>query len=226
MPSITNGTLTVNFSISSKNASGNFTISATISNANGGGARSNVRLSCSLNNSSGWQQINVGELASGQSGSGSTTFSTGNTSAQTVYCYLLWGSSSSGNGGAFNVGAYVPPTPPTPTYNHTITYNANGGTNAPSNYSSTTTTQNSFSARLSDQMPTRENYIFVGWATSSTSKVAQYQPSTQYTFNSQSITLYAVWKRKSNITLYYQEQEVAVYLGDKQIEVDLGDRDE
>lgn len=225
MATIKNSYITCNFSISSKNSSGQFTISASFTNS-GFDPIMNVRLSCSLTNGSPWTQINVGTIQANGSASGSTTISSGNTGAQNVYCYLLIGGATSGNGGAFSVGAYVPPTPPTPTYSHTITYNANGGTNAPPNYSSTTTTQGSFSARISDQMPTRDNFIFIGWATSSSSKVAQYYPSTQYTFSSQSITLYAVWKRKQNVRVMWNDIELDVYKGEIPIEVNKGDRDE
>ena len=72
---------------------------------------------------------------------------------------------------------------------YTISYNANGGSGAPSSqtkwYGETLT--------LSSIVPTRTNYAFKGWATSSSATTAQYQTGGTYTANS-AATLYAVWE--------------------------------
>ena len=71
---------------------------------------------------------------------------------------------------------------------YTINYDANGGSGAPSGqvkwYGESLT--------LSSTVPTRENYIFKGWATSQDGTV-QYDASSAYTSNS-GATLYAVWE--------------------------------
>lgn len=71
---------------------------------------------------------------------------------------------------------------------YTISYNANGGSGAPSsqtkNYGS--------SIKLSTTKPTRTNYNFKGWATSANGSV-MYASGATYSSNS-SITLYAVWE--------------------------------
>ena len=71
---------------------------------------------------------------------------------------------------------------------HTVSYNANGGSGAPSAqtkwYGSVLT--------LSGTRPTRTGYTFQGWATSAGGGVA-YQPGQGYA-NDADITLYAVWK--------------------------------
>ena len=76
-----------------------------------------------------------------------------------------------------------------PLASHTVSYNANGGSNAPSAqtkwYGSILT--------LSTQVPTRTNHTFQGWATSSTGAVA-YRPGGQYGADA-NVTLYAVWKQ-------------------------------
>lgn len=113
MPSITYGVITCNFSISAKDSSGNFTISATFTNTSVVNTQ-NVRLSCSLTDSSPWSQINVGTVSAGGSASGSRTISSGNTDDDTVYCYLIYGTTSTGRGGGYSVSGYVDPTPPTP----------------------------------------------------------------------------------------------------------------
>lgn len=69
-----------------------------------------------------------------------------------------------------------------------VTYDANGGTNAPASQTKTY----GVSLTLSSSVPTRENYQFAGWGTASTSTTATYQPGGQYTANA-SITLYAIW---------------------------------
>ena len=48
---------------------------------------------------------------------------------------------------------------------------------------------------ISSTTPEREEYIFLGWATDSSAKVAQYQPNDTLTVGSEDITLYAVWKK-------------------------------
>ena len=70
---------------------------------------------------------------------------------------------------------------------YTVSYNANGGSGAPSSQTKTYGTN----LTLSSTVPTRTNYIFQGWATSSTGSVA-YQPGGTYTANA-GVTLYAIW---------------------------------
>ena len=72
---------------------------------------------------------------------------------------------------------------------YTISYNANGGTGAPSDQTKTYGTN----LTLSSTVPTRTNYIFQGWATSSTGTV-QYQPGGTFTTNANTV-LYAIWKQ-------------------------------
>ena len=70
---------------------------------------------------------------------------------------------------------------------YTISYNANGGTGAPEPQ----TKEYGVSLTLSSTVPTRTNYTFLGWATSSTGEVV-YQPGGTYTAN-EAVTLYAIW---------------------------------
>lgn len=77
---------------------------------------------------------------------------------------------------------------PAITWEHTVSYNANGGTGAPDNqkkiYGSVLT--------LSSVRPTRDGYVFMGWATSSAGDVA-YIPGSTYGADAD-VTLYAVWQ--------------------------------
>ena len=74
------------------------------------------------------------------------------------------------------------------TYN--ISYNANGGSGAPSSQ----TKYYDKWLTLSSQKPIRTGYTFKGWSTSSTATKASYQPGDNYTSNS-NVTLYAVWEK-------------------------------
>lgn len=83
----------------------------------------------------------------------------------------------------------------TPTY--TITYNANGGSGAPS----AQTKYKNKSITLSSTKPTRTGYDFVGWGTSTTDTTVDYNPGDTYSANA-SITLYAIWKAKGLVRIY------------------------
>lgn len=79
---------------------------------------------------------------------------------------------------------------------YTVSYNANGGSGAPSSqskyYGKTLT--------LSSTKPTRSGYTFKGWATSSSGSVA-YASGASYTTNA-SATLYAVWQANTYTVKY------------------------
>ena len=71
---------------------------------------------------------------------------------------------------------------------YTVSYDANGGTGAPSSQTKT----HGQTLTLSSTKPTRTNYNFVGWATSSTATTAAYSAGGSYKTDA-SDTLYAVW---------------------------------
>ena len=72
-----------------------------------------------------------------------------------------------------------------------VTYNANGGINAPN--------EQSFSPgsaiTIPSDKPTKTNYFFAGWSTSSTATTASYFEGKTYSFSGNT-TLYAVWSTK------------------------------
>lgn len=70
-----------------------------------------------------------------------------------------------------------------------VRYNANDGTNAPQQH----TKVKDESLAITSSKPTREHYIFKGWASSKTATEPQYKSGEYYTKNT-SITLYAVWE--------------------------------
>ena len=73
-----------------------------------------------------------------------------------------------------------------------ITYNANGGINAPSQQSYQYATSGTIN--LTSNIPTRVGYKFLGWSTSSTATSPSYTPNQQWNKNNaNNYTLYAVW---------------------------------
>lgn len=70
---------------------------------------------------------------------------------------------------------------------YTLSYNANGGSGAPS----TQTGANSYI--ISSTVPTRQGYTFLGWSKSSSASSATYKPGDSISLFANT-TLYAVWK--------------------------------
>lgn len=79
---------------------------------------------------------------------------------------------------------------------YTVSYNANGGSSAPSSQ----TKWYGKSLTLSSTKPTRTGYSFQGWATSASGSVA-YAAGASYTANA-AVTLYAVWKANTYTVKY------------------------
>ena len=77
-------------------------------------------------------------------------------------------------------------TVPRPTYS--VSYSANGGTNAPSSQTKTYGTN----LTLSSSIPIKSGCTFQGWGTTADATIAAYQPGGTYTANA-AITLYAIW---------------------------------
>lgn len=113
--------------------------------------------------------------------------------SRTGYTFQGWAMSATG-GVAYAAGANYTANAAVTLYavwkanTYTVTYDANGGSGAPSaqtkTYGKTLT--------LSSAVPTRNGYIFKGWATSSTAVTATLQPGGTYTQEG-NVTLYAVW---------------------------------
>ena len=72
---------------------------------------------------------------------------------------------------------------------YTISYDANGGSDAPENQTKTAGED----LILSSSIPLRTGYTFLGWATSRSASTAEYQPNSKFTLDAD-ITLFAVWK--------------------------------
>lgn len=72
---------------------------------------------------------------------------------------------------------------------YTVSYNANGGSGAPGSQTKTY----GVTLTLSSTKPTRTNYNFLGWGTSSSATTVSYAAGGSYTANA-AITLYAIWQ--------------------------------
>lgn len=90
------------------------------------------------------------------------------------------------NGGASQIWTLQPDS------SYTISYNANGGSNAPTSQIK----KWGVDTTISSAIPVRSGYIFVGWATSASATSAVYSAGAAYKEN-KNITLYAVWKTDS-----------------------------
>lgn len=87
-------------------------------------------------------------------------------------------------------------------YYVTLSFNANGGSGAPS--AQTYTGYNEYiNLTLPSTIPTRSGYTFLGWSTSSSATSPSYYPGVTYswwtsTSSSYGLTLYAVWQKQAS----------------------------
>ena len=79
---------------------------------------------------------------------------------------------------------------------YTINFDANGGMGAPA----TAQAHEGETIVLSDVIPTRNNYTFLGWATTADASTAEYLPKDEFTMGNSVVTLYAVWKLNPSLT--------------------------
>ena len=114
---------------------------------------------------------------------------------RTGHTFLGWSTSSTATSATYSAGGSYTTNSAATLYavwkanTYTVKYNANGGTGAPSSQTKTY----GVTLKLSSTIPTRENYTFLGWATSASATTAAYSAGGNYTSNS-AATLYAVWK--------------------------------
>ena len=123
---------------------------------------------------------------------------------RTGYSFLGWSTSSTATTATYSAGDSYTANSAATLYavwkanTYTVSYNANGGSGAPSSQTKTYGT----TLTLSTTKPTRTNYTFKGWATSASATTATYSAGGSYTAN-EAVTLYAVWElayKKPSIT--------------------------
>ena len=92
---------------------------------------------------------------------------------------------------------------------YTVTYDANGGGGAPA----AVEVHVDETITLSDIVPSRENYTFVGWSENSESASAQYQPNDSFTMGNSLVTLFAVWDKNPELTYNANGGAFSTYAG-------------
>lgn len=119
------------------------------------------------------------------------------------YKFLGWATAASASnaqyasGGAFNLDKDTTLYAVWKANQYNISFNANGGQNAPEPQTKTHDTD----LVLSSVKPTRIGYTFVGWSTDESASSAEYFAGGKYTSNA-SATLYAVWKANTYVISY------------------------
>lgn len=113
---------------------------------------------------------------------------------RTGYSFQGWATSSGGSvayasGATYSANANVTLYAVWKANTYAVKYNANGGSGAPSQQTKTY----GVTLTLSSTKPTRTNYNFKGWGTSSGSTTVAYAAGASYTKNA-AITLYAIWE--------------------------------
>ena len=86
-------------------------------------------------------------------------------------------------------------------YTYTITYNANGGKNAPAKVTKKTA-KTSIAVVLTKKKPTRSGYTFLRWNTQKNGNGTSYKPGAKVTLKKSkpALKLYAVWKKNPSPT--------------------------
>ena len=126
---------------------------------------------------------------------GVTLYLSSTVPARSGYTFLGWSTSSTATSATYSAGGSFTANADTTLYavwkanTYTVSYNANGGSGAPSSQTKTY----GVTLYLSSTVPTRSGYTFLGWSTSSTATSATYSAGGSFTSNANT-TLYAVWK--------------------------------
>lgn len=131
---------------------------------------------------------------------------------RTGYAFKGWATSSNGSvsyaaGASYTANASATLYAVWQKNTYTVSYNANGGTGAPSSQTKTY----GVTLTLSSTKPTRASFVnddgatvsytFKGWATSASASTVAYKAGGSYTANA-SATLYAVWAVTTTISTY------------------------
>lgn len=152
------------------------------------GAQTNYGMSASSGGATATISAFTGAKRSSGSGTLTGTYSISSNSSASKTVTVTFRNFNTDNGDSATKNVSFTVTVPAWT-SYTITYNANGGSGAPSNQ----TKWKDQTLKLSSTKPTRTGYTFLGWSTSSTATSATYSAGGNYTANA-GATLYAVWK--------------------------------
>lgn len=168
------------------------------------GRGSTVRAWTKSNSStSDWRTTGGSAANATLSGSGTYDFNVGSLPAY-GYVFASNLNSPAANSYIIVTGASLIVTTNETDYSYTLSYNANGGSGAPSAQTgSNTATSPSYTFTVSNTAPTRTGYTFLGWSTSSSATAASYSGGSSITVTSSgTTTLYAVWKINTYTVTY------------------------
>ena len=146
-----------------------------------------------------------GTYASSGSGSFTGTYSISGNGSATKTITVTFKNFNNDNGDSATSTVSFNVTVPAWT-SYTVSYNANGGTGAPSSQ----TKWKDQTLTLSSTKPTRTGYTFLGWSTSSSATSATYSAGGSYTANS-AATLYAVWSENKLTINYYSNYATSAF---------------
>ncbi len=123
---------------------------------------------------------------------------------RTGYTFVKWNTKADGSGTSYSAGGTYTANSGATLYaiwtanTYTVTYNANGGSGAPSSQTKTY----GKSLTLSSTKPTRTGYTFVKWNTKADGSGTSYSAGGTYTANSD-VVLYAIWSTSNTYTITY-----------------------
>lgn len=143
--------------------------------------------------------------------------------------FYEWNTSADGSGTGYDPGDPVTVTSAQPSvtlyaqyaeesYEFTVGYNANGGSGAPSSQTYTGSSP-TYTAVLSDTVPTRSGYAFSGWSASSTAEWPDYLAGSRIELSPGTTTLYAVWSEEASGTGTVDNVRIYKSLGGAYIDV-------
>lgn len=177
------GYITLTYSVSTANAGVTVSVSKIVVSNEMVSAK-NLTYSVTL----GGVTVKSGTVASVPAGGSKTVTISGSKEierahADTTKSLVLAGKLGTGNADSSSVGISVPARA-----SYDVTYNANSGSGAPS----AQTKWYDEALTLSSARPSRTNYVFRRWNTSTSDAGTAYSPGASYTANA-ALTLYAIW---------------------------------
>ncbi len=122
---------------------------------------------------------------------------------RTGYTFLGWSKSSSTSSASYQPGGSITPSDHTTLYavwkanTYTVSYNANGGSGAPSSQTKTY----GKNLTLTSSKPTKSGYAFKNWNTKADGSGTSYAPGATYSSNA-AVTLYAQWSANTYTVSY------------------------
>lgn len=178
------------YAVNSETTKVTFNSQLAVQSGEGHDSLSNFTLKLNGNSKSSSAYLSAGATVKVASEDGIVVNRTHATQYKTLSAYATGGSWSGSS--TASVTITVDPLP-----SYAVTYNANGGTGAPTSQTKwygDTLTLNGWGTSSGTKAPTRTNYNFLGWSTSSTATSATYTSSSHSYTSNAPLTLYAVWE--------------------------------